>query len=52
MTIEVLNTSSLPISQIYTTDYKFYKVLSDDENYELTKNLKLLLLTQSVDTSS
>ena len=52
MTIEVLNTSDLPIKEIYSTDYKFFKVLSDDENYELTKDLKLLLLTQSVDTSS
>ena len=52
MTIEVLNTSNLPITEIYSTDYKFFKVLSDDENYEITKDLKLLLLTQSVDTSS
>ena len=44
MTIEVLNTSSLPISQIYSTDYKFYKVLSDDENYELTKRFKITFI--------
>ena len=52
MTIQLFNTNKLVVSKVHSTDYKFYKVLENDEDYELTKDLKLLLLTQSYHTGN
>lgn len=52
LNIQYLNTSLLPINTVYSTDFKFFKILNDDENYELTYGLKTLLLTKSLEKSS
>jgi hypothetical protein len=52
LNIHYLNTSSLPVNTIYSTDFKFFKILNDDENYELTNGLKTLLLTKSLEKTS
>ena len=52
LVIQLLKTSNINTEFVYTTEFKFYKILKTEGNYELTKSLKTLLLKKSYTTNS